>query len=263
MKISDYYAEKYYAQYNNSDVASASSTGAAATSFQNVLAGQQQAEETAAAAVTGKDLADALGNQQLTTGVGWDSAQQVKARVQDVDLEETYGLVLGTGLTPEAAQKKEELEARLEALCANNPGVYYRLSEEIYQKMADDPEFEANVYKAIDTFEQSTAAKVTLSGDTINAMYVGPEGDWLMMSSIMGGEDDKDSVWEIILHLRSGKTSVTLEELRELFPNMLPSTAEKIVKNQDTQPAANDTTGEEAPADSETPVIPMPEAVAI
>lgn len=229
MKIEEYYTEKYYGQYKSTEKA-AISPGAGADSFLSVLATRQQEGR-----VSGSELAVEPGGQQVTApNVNLDTGRQVKNRVQDVDLEETYGLVLGTGLSPEAAQKKEELHERLEALCANNPGVYYRLSEGIYQKMADDPEFEAMVYKAINTFEESAAARVTLFDNAINAMYMGPGGDWVLMSSLFGGAEE-DSVWEIVLSLRSGKQSVTLEELKELFPEMPEATAALIVQNQNTE----------------------------
>ncbi len=195
-------------------------------------------------------------------------------RIQVIPEDE---LILST-LSPEAAQKQKELTERLDKLCADYPGVYYRFNPAIFQKMADDPAFEEKIYKAVDDFEAANARLAHLPGEWNRAcaMHVDEDGDYTLLSGAWltsakplnavakddydlllaeyweGREDAENALWEIIFSNEAKRDMCSTEELCEKLLPGLPEDIADLARAAIEQQfgKAGKTAGAEEPAET-------------
>lgn len=156
--------------------------------------------------------------------------------VSEAEKLELARVASGEALSPEAAKKQEELMDRLARLCAGNPNVRYKINGDLFQRMADDPEFEKKIYESIDAFERSGAAAMSVSPNSVSAMYMGAMGDWVMMNSPLDGEDWASSTWNVVYGSADGTTPAGADEVKERFPGMDDEMALVVAENLTTNP---------------------------
>lgn len=129
MRIEDCYAQKFGVDATRNQPLQSTAAGSSA-SFFDTLKDCGKAPEAAQA------TAETTAGQTSAAP----SLEAGSAPVRVVDVEAEFGLTLANGMSPEAIEKQTQLLERLDKLCADNPGVYYRLNPAVFQKMADDPD---------------------------------------------------------------------------------------------------------------------------
>lgn len=251
MRIDEYYAEKF--GFDTIQQQSAQNMAASqSTSFFDTL---KDCAKTPAAA---QAAAETLEEQAVGEAIPLETGH---VPVNVVDVEAEYGLTLSNGMSPEAIEKQTQLLERLDKLCADNPGVYYRLNPDIYQKMADSEEFEKSIYEAVDAFEKATVEALAASDRAVSAMYVNADGDYVLLTGKRPGEDmeNEETLWDTII-TRMREAAKTEEELQNSFAGMPDGLAKLVWQHLlDKQAEAADET---AGADEAAEAAEVPEAVA-
>lgn len=210
MRIEDYYAQKFGIDAMQNQQQQSMAAGSSASFFDTLKDCGKAPEVTHAAAEANAGQAAAA--PPLEAG---------SAPVRVVDVEAEFGLTLTNGMSPEAIEKQTQLLERLDKLCADNPGVYYRLNPAIFQKMADDPDFEKTIYEAVDAFEKATVEALASSNRAVSAMYVGANGDYAILTGRRPEDEleDEEALWDVII-TRMREAAASREELQNTFPGM-------------------------------------------
>ncbi|MDL2253457.1 hypothetical protein LJC49_05205 [Ruminococcaceae bacterium OttesenSCG-928-I18] len=218
MTISEYFEKQYYVQQGGTPKAeTATAAGAAAGenagSFYSALLSQVPPVGETAGAQMQQNAETQPGGQTADPAAAL-AAQERIGRMDEAELT-----LLGThGLSEPAAQKQTELLARLDRLCADYPGVHYRLSDGIFQKMADDPAFEKSVYEAVDAFEKAARYATSLSSRAETSMHLGPDGEWLMHALLENDTGARDAF--AYFSDAAAEKVRSAEDLQKLFPHL-------------------------------------------